>query len=71
MQHHENTPRLSLLPAIHDALVYDEPDTIDVANDGTTLAELREQTFYADAAPVDPTDQNEDADGDRTFDELF
>lgn len=46
-------------------------DLIDVTDEGTTLAELREETFYADAAPADPSVLNEDADGDRTLDELF
>ncbi|SDR17240.1 hypothetical protein [Natronobacterium texcoconense] len=34
-------------------------------------ADLREETFYADAAPADPAVLNEGGDGDRTLDELF
>ena len=43
----------------------------DVAGEETTLADLREQTFFGDAAPTDPSVLNEDADGTRTLDELF
>lgn len=39
--------------------------------DGASIAELREQTCYADAAPADPDVLNEEATGDRTLDELF
>jgi hypothetical protein len=43
----------------------------DVAGEETTLADLREQTFYGDAAPADPSVLNEDADGTRTLDNLL
>lgn len=69
VKRHEDAPRPSLPSAVHDALDYDEPT--DVETDETTLTELREQTFYSDAAPEDPSILNEDAEGDRTLDELF
>ena len=72
VQRHENAPRPPLPDSVHDAINYDEPDTpTDVADEETTLSELREQTFYADAAPENPQVLNENADGDRTLDELF
>lgn len=46
-------------------------DLADVSEEDTTLASLREETFYAEAAPADPSVLNEGADGDRTLDELF
>lgn len=74
VKRHENAPRPTLPEAVRDALEYDEPESespTDVGNGDTTLRELRERTFYADAAPEDPRVLNEDAEGDRTLDELF
>ncbi|UHQ98511.1 hypothetical protein HYG81_23335 (plasmid) [Natrinema zhouii] len=68
---HENAPRPALPDGVRDALDYDEPETpTDVADGETTLSELRDQTFYADAAPENAHALN-DAAGDRTLDELF
>jgi len=72
VKRHENAPRPTLPDEVHDALDYDEPDVpSDVGDEETTLRDLREQTFYADAAPEDPSVLNDDAEGDRTLDELF
>lgn len=72
VERHETAPRPTLPESVRDALDYDEPDTAtDVGGEETTLRELREQTFYADAAPENPRVLNEDAEGDRTLDELF
>lgn len=72
VRRHEAAPRPPLPEPVSAALHYEEPDLDDeaVAPD-TSIAELRERTFYADAAPADPDALNEDADGDRTLDELF
>ena len=71
VQRHEDAPRPGLPEPVSEALEYDEPDQSGGGADSTSLTELREQTFYADAAPADPNVLNEDADGDRTLDELF
>lgn len=72
VQRHEEAPRPELPESVSEALVYDEPDADEAATvDTISIAELREQTFYADAAPADPETLNEGADGDRTLDELF
>lgn len=71
VQRHEDAPRPDLPEAVREALVYDEPDGSDERSDTTSLSELREQTLYADAAPSDPDVLNEDAEGNRTLDELF
>jgi hypothetical protein len=72
VQRHEAAPRPSLPEPVSEALEYEEPDhTEETAEDAASLSELREQTFYADAAPADPQVLNEDAEGDRTLDELF
>ena len=72
VRRHENAPRPTLPDEVRDALEYDEPDApTDVVDGETTLRDLREKTFYADAAPEDPRMLNEGADGDRTLDELF
>jgi len=72
VQRHEEAPRPTLPDPVSEALAYDEPGhTEDAAEDASSLSELREQTFYADAAPADPQVLNEEADGDRTLDELF
>ncbi|MEZ3116597.1 hypothetical protein RYH80_11830 [Halobaculum sp. MBLA0147] len=76
---HENAPRPTLPSTVRKALGHDgseidtdsSADLTAVTDEGTTLRELREETFYADAAPADPSVLNEDADGDRTLDELF
>ena len=71
VERHENAPRPALLEEVRDALVYDEPDTPTDVDDETTLRDLRERTFYADAAPEDSCILNDGADGDRTLNELF
>lgn len=71
VQRHEDAPRPDLPESVGDVLEYNEPDQPDEVADSTSLSELREQTFYADAAPADPSVLNEGADGDRTLDELF
>lgn len=75
---HENAPRPALPSAVREALddgseteTDSSTGSTDVTDEDTTLTELREETFYADAAPADPSVLNEDADGDRTLDELF
>ena len=50
----------------------DDDDTVVFeSRQESSLTELRARAFYADAAPADPNVLNEDADGDRTLDELF
>jgi len=71
VQRHENAPRPPLPKAIADRLEFDETDRGETPNPQDSVADLREQTFYADAAPADPRILNESADGDRTLDELF
>lgn len=72
VQRHENAPRPALPDVVREAIDYDEPDPDDgPLSDETSLEELREQTFYADAAPANPDVLNEDADGNRSLDELF
>lgn len=71
VQRHEDAPRPSLPESIRETMTYDEPAQPGDAADATSRFELREQTFYADSAPADPHVLNEDADGDRTLDELF
>lgn len=72
VQRHEEAPRPRLPESVSEALVYDEPEQPDSAlADTTSLSELREQTFYSDAAPADPRVLNEEAEGDRTLDELL
>lgn len=71
VQRHEDAPRPDLPESVGDVLEYNEPDQPDEVADSPSLSELREQTFYADAAPADPSVLNEGADGDRTLDELF
>lgn len=72
VQRHEDAPRPDLLESVNEALNYDEPDPDEnTAATATSIAELREQTFYADAAPANPDALNEEAEGERTLDELF
>lgn len=71
VRRHEDAPRPTLPELVERALAYDEPDQPIDGVDPTSLSELREQTFYADAAPADPGVLNEDVPGDRTLDELF
>ena len=71
VRRHENAPRPDLSDAVNEALTYDEPPESGVAVDSSSVADLREETFYAAAAPADPAVLNADADGDRTLDELF
>lgn len=68
---HEAAPRPELPGPVREALAYDEPDEPDDTAAVPSRSELRAQTFYADAAPADPSILNEDADGERTLDELF
>jgi len=70
VKRHEAAPRPALLASVESALAFDEPEEADTAVDHS-VAELREQTIYADAAPEDPSVLNADADGDRTLEELF
>lgn len=71
IQRHEDAPRPTLPESVSEAVDYDEPAQPDEVTEATSLSGLREQTFYADAAPADPDVLNEDASGDRTLDELF
>lgn len=71
VQRHEDAPRPVLPESVSDVLEYDEPDQPDEITETTSISELRDQTFYADAAPANPSVLNEGADGDRTLDELF
>lgn len=71
VQRHEDAPRPALPESVSTSLEYDEPDHPDEVPETTSIAALRDQTFYADAAPVNPSVLNEDADGDRTLDELL
>lgn len=69
---HEEAPRPTLPNSVTETLAYDEPDHADEGEtDSTSRLELREQTFYADAAPVDPQVLNAESEGNRTLDELF
>jgi len=70
VKRHEAAPRPPLPAPVESALAFDEAEEVDTAVD-QSVAELREQTSYADAAPADPSVLNADADGDRTLDELF
>ena len=71
VQRHEAAPRPDLPEPVSEALKYDEPDRPEEVADSTSLTDLREQRLYSDAAPADPSVLNEDAEGDRTLDELF
>ncbi len=78
VRRHEEAPRPALPSEVREALDAEPDPETDVWSDsedstgeGTTLADLHEETFYADAAPPDPSVLNEGADGDRTLDELF
>ena len=71
VQRHEAAPRPGLPEPVTEALAYDEPDQSGGGAESTSLTELRAQTLYADSAPADPNVLNDDADGDRTLDELF
>ena len=71
VQRHETAPRPPLPKPVAERLEFDETDQNDTMKPQDSVADLREQTFYADAAPADPSVLNEGADGDRTLDELF
>lgn len=71
VRRHEDAPRPQLPEVVSEALEYDEPTRDDSLDTDASIADLREQTFYADAAPADPAVLNEDGDGDRTLDDLF
>lgn len=75
VERHENAPRPSLPDTVSEALAYDEPDldADDPQDLEETMAELRESSIFAEAAPPasgaeTPTDN---ADDERTLDELF
>ena len=73
VQRHEGAPRPTLPALIQSVLTFDETDQ---AEENTRVAvdscvESHTETIYADAAPVDPSVLNGDADGDRTLEELF
>ena len=71
VQHHEKAPRPDLPEPVNEQLDFDDSgqETAPIVED--SLVELREQTFYADAAPADPSVLNGDVDSNRTLDELF
>jgi hypothetical protein len=72
VQRHEKAPRPSLPDAVRSALYYDDLDPDEsVPEDKSAISTLREETSYGDAAPAHPDSLNENADGDRTLDELF
>ena len=71
VQRHEAAPRPPLPEPVAERLEFDETDPEDTIKPQDSVADLREQTFYADAAPAKPSVLNESADGDRTLDELF
>jgi len=72
VQRHQKAPRPSLPDSVRSALHYDELDPEEsVPEDESAISTLREETFYADAAPAAPDSLNENADGDRTLGELF
>jgi len=73
VQRHEGSPRPTLPASIQSVLTFDETEQ---AEENTRVAadscvESHTETIYADAAPVDPSVLNGDADGDRTLEELF
>ena len=73
VQRHEGAPRPTLPASIQSVLTFDETDQ---AEENTRVAvdscvESHTETIYADAALVDPSVLNGDADGDRTLEELF
>ena len=69
---HEKAPRPPLPDAVRSGLNYDELDPDDsVPEDECAIGGLREETLYVDAVPADPSILNEDANGNRTLDELF
>jgi len=71
IQRHEKAPRPDLPESVHKHLDFDDSGQETAPTVEESTAELPEQTFYADAAPADPGVLNENADGDRTLDELF
>lgn len=71
VQRHEKAPRPDLPESVNERLDFDDSGQETAPTVEDSIAELREQTFYADAAPADPSVLNEGADGDRTLDELF
>lgn len=71
VQRHEKAPRPDLPESVHERLGFDDSSQEIVPTVEESIAELREQTFYADVAPAEPSILNKAADGDRTLDELF
>lgn len=77
VERHETAPRPALPNAVTEALEYDEPDIGETGSeDGkTTMAELRELSIFADAAPAASetaaASTDNETDKERTLDELF
>jgi len=71
VQRHENAPRPDLPESVHERLGFDDSSQEIVPTVEESIAELREQTLYADVASAEPSILNKAADGDRTLDELF
>jgi len=71
VQRHENAPRPDLPESVHERLGFDDSSQEIVPTVEASIAELREQTLYADVASAEPSILNKAADGDRTLDELF
>lgn len=76
VERHETAPRPSLPDAVAEALEYEEPaiDEIGDEDGETTVAELRESSIFADAAPADSeaaANMDDETDEERTLDELF
>lgn len=70
VERHEAAPRPSLPEAVTAALDYEETTPDNEVSARTSIRDLREQTFYAAAAPADSAPLNDEEDG-RTLDELF
>lgn len=72
VQRHENAPRPSLPPAVHNALDYDEPVTPTEQSDREEIPwEHWDQTVYADVSAENQRTAGDDADDGRNLDELF
>lgn len=72
IQRHEAAPRPALPAAVAQRLDYPEPDADDELSSGEeSLADLREESIYAEAASDTPRKPNETNDGPRSLDELF
>lgn len=72
VKHHEAAPHPPLPPGVTEHLDYTAPEEDDeFSSEEDPLADLRDQSLYAEAAPDSPQDQNDTAEGDRSLDELF